>query len=162
MYYDEYEVIIVGYYFEELYHKMRDVWFDMPITYDQYQNRYQKDKDESLFNMNKKIRKNLSQIKIDEETVDQKVVNQLMSEIKEFAVKTLGMSSSAVDTIFKEEHFKHSEAFMKRAKKLDASLTAFEDAQKLKETSKTANQWYQYVKREQDAHMQLAMLNKAS
>jgi hypothetical protein len=47
-------------------------------------------------------------------------------------------------------------------KKFDASLTAFEDAQKLKETSKTANQWYQYVKREQDAHMQLAMLNKAS
>ena len=47
-------------------------------------------------------------------------------------------------------------------KKFDASLTAFEDAEKLKETSKTAQQWYQYVKREQDAHIQLAMLNKAS
>jgi hypothetical protein len=47
-------------------------------------------------------------------------------------------------------------------KKFDASLTAFEDAEKLKETSKTAQHWYQYVKREQDAHIQLAMLNKAS
>ncbi|XPF95929.1 hypothetical protein ACM9HF_07925 [Colwellia sp. RE-S-Sl-9] len=45
-------------------------------------------------------------------------------------------------------------------KKFDASLTAFADAQKLKESAKTAEQWYQYVKREQSAEMQLAMLNE--
>ncbi|WP_089024875.1 tetratricopeptide repeat protein [Pseudocolwellia agarivorans] len=45
-------------------------------------------------------------------------------------------------------------------KKFDASLTAFADAQKLKESAKTAEQWYQYVKREQSAQMQLAMLNE--
>ncbi|WP_143314039.1 tetratricopeptide repeat protein [Colwellia sp. UCD-KL20] len=45
-------------------------------------------------------------------------------------------------------------------KKFDASLTAFADAQKLKESAKTAEQWYQYVKREQNAQMQLAMLSE--
>lgn len=45
-------------------------------------------------------------------------------------------------------------------KKFDASLSAFEDAQKLEETEKTAKQWHQYVEREKRAEMQLAMLNE--
>lgn len=45
-------------------------------------------------------------------------------------------------------------------KHFEASLTAFADAQKLKESAKTAEQWYQYVKREQSAQMQLAMLSE--
>lgn len=45
-------------------------------------------------------------------------------------------------------------------KKFDESLSAFEDAQKLEETEKTAKQWHQYVEREKRAEMQLAMLNE--
>jgi len=47
-------------------------------------------------------------------------------------------------------------------KNFDESLTAFKDAKALKETAKTAEQWYQYVKREQSAQPQLAMLNESN
>lgn len=46
-------------------------------------------------------------------------------------------------------------------KKFDDSLTAFSDAKKLKETKKTAKQWYLYVQREQNSKLQLAMLDKS-
>jgi len=41
----------------------------------------------------------------------------------------------------------------------EPSLAAFEQAQQLKETSKTAEQWRRYVKREQQTKVRLAMLN---
>jgi hypothetical protein len=45
-------------------------------------------------------------------------------------------------------------------KNFNDSLTAFDDARQLKETAKTAKQWHQYVKREHNSHIQLAMLSK--
>lgn len=44
-------------------------------------------------------------------------------------------------------------------KKFDQSLAAFKKAEALKETAKTAQQWHRYVKREQESHNRLAMLN---
>ncbi|GHE87824.1 tetratricopeptide repeat protein [Thalassotalea profundi] len=43
-------------------------------------------------------------------------------------------------------------------KKFDESLLAFKSAENIKSSAKTATQWYQYVKREQGQHEQLAML----
>jgi len=44
-------------------------------------------------------------------------------------------------------------------KKFDESLNAFKDAQQLKESAKTAKQWYNYVEREKNTHINLAMIN---
>lgn len=44
--------------------------------------------------------------------------------------------------------------------KFDKSLLAFGSAKNIKESSKTAAQWFKYVKREQGNHEQLAMLNE--
>lgn len=41
----------------------------------------------------------------------------------------------------------------------DQSLAAFKAAENIKQSSKTAKQWYKYVKREQGQYEQLAMLN---
>lgn len=108
----------MSYYFETLYHKMKNIWFEMPVTYGPYESRYQQHKDKSLKSLNKNIRRNFNQIKINGETFDCTLVDRLVSDVKEFAKDTLGMSSFAVETIFKVEYFKHSEVFMKRAKKL--------------------------------------------
>jgi len=43
-------------------------------------------------------------------------------------------------------------------KKFDESLNAFKDAQQLKESAKTAKQWYNYVEREKNTHINLAMV----
>lgn len=45
-------------------------------------------------------------------------------------------------------------------KNFDESLVAFEDAQNLKETKKTASQWHKYVKNEQNTQTRLAMLGQ--
>lgn len=112
----------MSYYFEELYIKTKSIWYEMPVTYDQYVSRYQKHKDKSLKSLNKKIRKNLIQLKDDGDTFNHTIVDSLVGHVKEFATDTLGMSSFAVDAIFEEEHFKHSEVFMKRAKQLEPDL----------------------------------------
>lgn len=44
-------------------------------------------------------------------------------------------------------------------KKFEQSLNAFKDAQQLKESAKTAKQWYGYVEREKNVYINLAMLN---
>ena len=44
-------------------------------------------------------------------------------------------------------------------KRFNQSLSAFKDAQQLKESAKTAKQWYSYVEREKNNHVNLAMLN---
>lgn len=109
-------------YFNEVCHKMKEIWYQMPTSYDRYLKRYDKQKDKSLKDLNKQIKKDLKNIKLDSETLNQEVADHLVTAVKAFAVSTLGMSSTSVETIFKEAHFKHSEAFMKRAKELDPSL----------------------------------------
>ncbi|MBI9013292.1 MAG: class 1 isoprenoid biosynthesis enzyme [Clostridiales bacterium] len=109
-------------YFNELCHKMKEIWYQMPTSYEGYIKRYDKKKDKALKDLNKIIKKDLQTIKIDSETIDQEVVDCLVKAVKGFAVSIIGMSATSVETIFKEEHFKHSEAFMKRAKELDPSL----------------------------------------
>lgn len=44
-------------------------------------------------------------------------------------------------------------------KKFNQSLSAFKDAQQLKESAKTAKQWHSYVEREKNNHINLAMIN---
>jgi len=109
-------------YFNELCHKMKEIWYQMPTSYEGYIKRYDKKKDKSLKDLNKMIRKDLRDIKVASDTINQEVVDRLVGAVKSFAISTLGMSSTSVETIFKEEHFKHSEAFMKRAKELEPSL----------------------------------------
>lgn len=109
-------------YFNEVCHKMKEIWYQMPTSYDQYLKRYDKQKDKSLKDLNKLIKKDLKEIKLDSETINQEVVDRLVKAVKAFSVSTLGMSATSVEKIFKEEHFKHSEAFMKRAKELAPSL----------------------------------------
>lgn len=113
----------MAYYFEEQYHKMKEIWFKMSVDYETYPSRYNRGKDKSLKSLNKKIRKSLTCIKNVDQTTDHELVDRLVNEVKTFAIQTLGMSGYAVDTIFKEDHFKHSESFMKRAKELSPDIT---------------------------------------
>jgi hypothetical protein len=108
----------MSYYFEDLYEKMKNIWHEMPVTYDSYVGRYQRHKDKSLRSLNKSIKKNLRQLITGKESIDHIIEEQLMTDIRTFAIKTLGMSSFAVDRIFRDEYFKHSQEFIKRAKEL--------------------------------------------
>ena len=69
-------------YFNELCHKMKEIWYQMPTSYEGYIKRYDKKKDRSLKDLNKMIRKDLRDIKVTSDTIDQEVVDRLVGAVK--------------------------------------------------------------------------------
>jgi len=106
-------------YFKALNSYAMDLWYEQSNDYNRFDKRYEKHKDKSLVDMDKKLRFALKKYGNDSEI---NIIEPIMDEVRGFANKTLNMSSSAVEKIFVHDHIKHSEAFIKRAREIEPSL----------------------------------------
>lgn len=107
-------------YFDHLNDFVKDIWYKQASTYENYNQRYAKRKDKALRVLDKKLRHVMKTLDINH--IEDETAESLMTEIKAFAVDILGMSTFAVDQIFKREYFKFSQDFMKRARQVEPNL----------------------------------------
>ncbi|MCH4888649.1 hypothetical protein EZV73_13735 [Acidaminobacter sp. JC074] len=107
-------------YFDEINKDVLKVWYSMPSKYDKYKKRYSKKKDADLHRLNKKLKAGLKRLDINK--LDDEIADALVDEVQTFAVRTIGMSQSAVDEIFKKDYFEHSKTFIERARQVEPEI----------------------------------------
>lgn len=106
-------------YFNELNTYAMDLWYRQSDDYESFISRYKRHKDKSLVAIDQKLRFTLkSYMKV----ANTDLIESMLDDVREFAQSTLEMPRSAVDEIFVEDHIKHSETFIKRAREIEPDL----------------------------------------
>jgi len=109
-----------GLHFEYLKEEVEKVWWKLDNEYDNFVDKYSKEKDKELIKIKQFLSDYLGQMLKDggaEPSTD-----EAMLRMKDFIVNTIGISQWSADTIFDEDYVQCSNDFIKRAKEMDETL----------------------------------------